>query len=389
MLRTESDVIAALAGRTVTLEELYDACEAAEVTGRGGGERHIEGHGRDQVWRRRVRNRLMTLKRNGSARRVGEATWIIEGSRAAPRGALIVLGGEPGEVELVLADAADFLRRRDEPFDLIVADPPYGLSVNADGDPVWERRRRLYANQRRSGMVGGYVDVAGDYGEFTHAWVRAAAATLRPGAYLAVVSGTDAAWHVAHAAYDAGLTQVCQIAAQRRFALRMTRQPSYAHWVISVFCSGPKTSRRRFFHVLPELPKSARGLDYPLDVWAGETAVPKYERRNALRYHNALPTDLVDRVVRMFTPGPDNGGRPWEALTGDPFLGSGTTAVVALRRRRRFAGADVNPQALRFTMARVVAEEQPAVAPVVPTPARRTAGTQRPSHRRPPAGAQR
>lgn len=357
MLRTEADVIATLAGRAVTLEELYEACEAAGVTGRDNGQDPIAGHGRDQVWRRRARSRLMALKRRGGAQRVSEATWLIEGSRQRPRAALLILSDELGEIELVLADAGTFLGQRDEPFDLIVADPPYGLSVGADGDPVWERRRRLYAGHRREGVVGGYVDVAGEYGGFTHRWVGAAAGALRPGAYLAVVTGTDAAWHISHAAHDAGLTAVCQIAAQRRFALRTTRQPSHSHWVISVFCSGPKDSRRRFFHVLPELPKSRRGLDYPLDVWAGAAAVAKYERRGALRYQNALPPELVDRLVRMFSPGPDNGGAPWQSLTGDPFVGSGTTAAVALRRQRRFAGADVNPEALRFTMARLAAEE--------------------------------
>lgn len=293
----------------------------------------------------------------------GASRWrrhlAYEGTREEPRRTIIIIDGEPGEIELVLAEATKFLGERDEPFDLIIADPPYGLSIGSEGDLVWERRRRLYASHRREGVVGGYVDVAGDYGEFTHDWVGAAAATLRQGAYLAVVTGTDAAWHVCHAAHSSGLSQVCQIAAQRRFALRMTRQPSYAHWVISVFCAGPKDSKRRFFHVLPDLPKSASGLDYPLDIWAGTAAVPKYERRNALRYQNALPPALVDRLVRMFTPGPDNGGLPWEAMAGDPFLGSGTSAVVALRRQRRFAGADLNVEALRFSMARIAAEEYP------------------------------
>lgn len=179
MLRTEADVIATLAGRAVTLDEIYAACERAKVVSRDSGETAIPGHGRDQVWRRRVRNRLTALKLRGMARRVGDAIWLIEGTREEPRRTIIIIDGEPGEIELVLAEATKFLGERDEPFDLIIADPPYGLSIGSEGDLVWERRRRLYASHRREGVVGGYVDVAGDYGEFTHDWVGAAAATVR------------------------------------------------------------------------------------------------------------------------------------------------------------------------------------------------------------------
>lgn len=127
--------------------------------------------------------------------------------------------------------------------------------------------------------------------------------------------------------------------------------------MISVFCAGSLYNKARFFHVPPELPTAASGRPYPLDVWLGEHAPPKAERRNAYRYRNALPLELVDRLVRMFTPGPDNGGEPWQALVADPFLGSGTTAVACLRQQRRFAGADLNPESLRFTAARITSEE--------------------------------
>lgn len=62
----------------------------------------------------------------------------------------------------------------------------------------------------------------------------------------------------------------------------------------------------------------------------------------------SLPLRLVERIVSSFSG-------PGEHVV-DPFLGGGTTAVACQRVVRRFTGGDVNPGALRFTAARLLAE---------------------------------
>lgn len=106
MLQTERDVLETLAGRgSVTLDELYTECERAGITARDNGDGPIPQHGSDGVWRRRVRSALQTLKREGRARRVGDATWVIDGTPAQPRRMLLVIAGDPSQIELVLSDA--------------------------------------------------------------------------------------------------------------------------------------------------------------------------------------------------------------------------------------------------------------------------------------------
>ena len=106
------------------------------------------------------------------------------------------------------------------------------------------------------------------------------------------------------------------------------------------------------FHLPPEMPRGRTGHVYAADVW---TDVPEERRPGLLRYDNALSPALVSRVIRSTTNLGD--------LVADPFLGSGTTAVACLLDRRRFYGGDVNPESLRFTMARVLAEVAPVIAP--------------------------
>jgi len=305
-----------------------------------------------EQYKRRLRSALQTLKRQGHARPAGDGkpAWLIEGTTARPRRALLLwLPADPSQVELVLGEAATVLAQADEPIDLIVADPPWALG-RASGNAGYRRTYR----RNHAQVVGGYVEVDPDeYAEFTAHWIAAAGAALRPGGYLAVVTGAQQAARVQIAAEDvAGLTYVNSVAVVRRFGLYTRRRFVHQHHRVTLLTKGPLDAPQRVFHLPPEMPRGRTGHVYAADVW---TDVPEERRPGLLRYDNALSPALVSRVIRSTTNLGD--------LVADPFLGSGTTAVACLLDRRRFYGGDVNPESLRFTMARVLAEVAPVIAP--------------------------
>jgi hypothetical protein len=60
------------------------------------------------------------------------------------------------------------------------------------------------------------------------------------------------------------------------------------------------------------------------------------------------PEELAKRCILLFSfPGD---------LVADPFVGSGTTAVAALTRGRRFVGSDLDPESVALTRARTRAK---------------------------------
>jgi DNA modification methylase len=359
-LATEGDVVWALEKGTRTLERIYaTVAERADIS-RDGGCDPIPGHAGDVRWKRRVRGHLANMRRADRADRLGRTWWAIRGTPDAPsRLLLIVAGATPAEFELSLQSALDMLRELDEPADLVLADPPYGLGR---GDGKHYSDGNGYRRDS-SKIVGGYVDVPQHlYSEFTSTWVHAAAGALRRGGQLAVFTGPQRAAIVQCAAETAGLTWVSSIAAGRQFPIATTRRPSPAHWVLTIMCKSTLTHPRRVFNPPPDLPAARSGRLYPLDWWPAEYN-GRADRPGLIRHDNSLPLRMTLRAVRMLTD-------PGEHVAV-PFLGGGTEAVACWMTGRRLTASDVNPGAIRFTAARLLVEHawpadtQPALFPVL------------------------
>lgn len=362
-LRTEADLLRTLEHGCYTVPELYRLAEDAGLADRPGARTIIQDG--QQQYKRRVRSALQSLKRQGRAHPAGErAAWLINGCTGRPRRALLVwLPREPSQVELVLGEAADVLAQADEPIDLIVADPPWALGR---GDQRSAYQRTYGRNHGQ--VMPGYIDVdPAEYADFTAHWIAAAGHALRPGGYLAVVTGAQQAARVQVAAEDvAGLTYVNSIAVTRTFGLFATRRFVHQHHRVTLMTRGTLNSSLRVFHRPEEMPRGRTGQIYAVDVW---TDIPEQRRRGLLRYDNALAHALISRVIRATTDE--------YHLVADPFLGSGATAVACLTTRRRFYGGDANAESLRFAMARILAETIPALFPDVEHLAQFPAGAQR------------
>jgi site-specific DNA-methyltransferase (adenine-specific) len=81
-------------------------------------------------------------------------------------------------------------------------------------------------------------------------------------------------------------------------------------------------------------------LEWTLASWAFAGEHP-----DRVGYPAAFPEELARRLVKLLSfPGD---------LVLDPFVGSGTTALVACRLGRRFVGCDRNPRAVALARRRV------------------------------------
>jgi site-specific DNA-methyltransferase (adenine-specific) len=101
-------------------------------------------------------------------------------------------------------------------------------------------------------------------------------------------------------------------------------------------------------------------MEATLDLW--ELAP---ESATRVGHPAPFPVELPQRLIDLYTYEGD--------LVLDPFMGSGTTAVAAVRTGRHYAGYDTDPDYVAAAEARVDRERASFVAPVAP-PAFATAG---------------
>ena len=85
-------------------------------------------------------------------------------------------------------------------------------------------------------------------------------------------------------------------------------------------------------------------MTHPSNIWT-DLCVPFWSMRENTPHPYQKPEKLVQRVIEASS-------RPGD-LVLDPFLGSGTTAVVARRLERRYLGFEKNPDFVRLALKRL------------------------------------
>ncbi len=195
-------------------------CEQRAPVARDGGHDPVPGHAGDTRWKRRVRGALQGLRRAGAPTRIGRSSWAIQGTAECPTRLLLIVAG---------ASRAS---------SSCAYSPPSSCWPSSTNPPT-----SCSATRRgRSAAAAGTSPTGTATGATTPGWCRLrgyrrrpvpgvhprlgaqAAAALRPGGQLAVITGPQRAAIVQCAAEDAGLTWVSSIAARREFPLATLRR---------------------------------------------------------------------------------------------------------------------------------------------------------------------
>ena len=240
-------------------------------------------------------------------------------------------------VRLYHGDAVDVMNALPaEEFDLIFADPPYGLS---NGGMSFYAGKRVLVDKGEWDKSRG---VEGNF-EFHSDWIAACRRVLKPNGSL-WVSGT---YHSIYA---------CGFALQRNGwhvlnEISWYKPNAAPHLACRMFAASHetliwvrKTKSAKHYFDYALMRNSDWGKDFikkeerqMRSVWAINTPPPGEKKRG--KHPTQKPLALMERIVLSSCPE--------GAMILDPFCGSATTGVAALRWQRRFVGIDNNVDYLR------------------------------------------
>jgi site-specific DNA-methyltransferase (adenine-specific) len=216
--------------------------------------------------------------------------------------------------------------------DLLVADPPYNL----DKDFGSVRGRRMGSS---------------DYEAYTLSWLRAALPLLKPASSVYLCCDWRCSGSVERALEDAGLVLRNRITWEREKGRASGRNWKGAHediWFATVsgdyrFDAEAVRQRRRVRAPYrdedggpkdwAQLPEGRYRDTAASNLWT-DLSVPFWSMSENTSHPTQKPEKLVAKLVLASS-------RPGD-LVLDPFLGSGTTAVVARKLGRRFVGIEMD-----------------------------------------------
>jgi len=200
--------------------------------------------------------------------------------------------------------------------DLIVTDPPFAIDFKA---------QRLNYNRTGSNVLEGYREIpVEEYGEFTRRWIAEAERVLSPTGSMYVFSGWNRLRDILEGIDAAGLTTINHLIWKYQFGVFTKKKYVTSHYHILFVVKDPK---RYTFNKIDH---------YPEDVWVINREYWKGRKKTPTK----LPADLVKKILCYSSNKGD--------LVLDPFLGSGTVAVVARNEGRNFLGFEVVPDYCSF-----------------------------------------
>jgi len=247
--------------------------------------------------------------------------------------------------------------------DMIFADPPFNWKRNYDRD-------KSGAAWKDNLPDTDYCDIAdsarplGEARSFTMQWLDGCIQALAPHGSLWVNIPDTWAAEIAVHLKARGLAMVNWCVWHYRFGQNLRGKFINSKVHALYFCKDPdnrvwrpdeilEISDRRsiYYDARTENKRDGMpaGLRVPMDVWYGKYW-GRIQGNNAERRHkhdNQLPEVYLERVIRCSSePG---------ALVMDPFLGSGTTGVVAHALGREFIGVEYARENAKRSMERIKA----------------------------------
>ena len=221
---------------------------------------------------------------------------------------------------------------KNDSIDLIISDPPYGING--------EKLDKHY-NRDENNVLEGYIDVpAHEYSEFSMKWITEAERVLRPGGSIYIVSGYSHLRHILNALANTKLEEKNHIIWKYNFGVYTQKKYISSHYHI-LYCTKPggaHTFNTNAFYADYEKCENGGSLNYQdrEDVWI----INREYKPGQVKNKNELPKSLLTKMI-LYSSKPDD-------MVCDFFLGSFSTAKVALALNRNACGFEINKNAFDY-----------------------------------------
>lgn len=251
---------------------------------------------------------------------------------------------ESEQAQLVLGDSFKVLPKIElETIDLIFADPPYFLSNNGI---TCKGGKMVSVNKGAWDRLGSQDTDVEEKHKFNREWIKLCKKVLKPNGSIWVSGSLHNIYSIGMALEQEGFKIINNITWQKTNPPPNLACRCFTHSTETILWAqkAEKKSRHIFNY---EKMKELNGGKQMKDVWSGNLTKPSEKREG--KHPTQKPEYLLERIMQAST---ESG-----QIVLDPFCGSGTTGVAALRNGCRFVGIDNVEEYLEIARRRLEKEE--------------------------------
>ena len=246
---------------------------------------------------------------------------------------------ETDETMLVLSDVFDALNQIPEnTFDMIFADPPYFLSN--DGITC-QGGKMVSVNKGDWDKVNSFDEKH----DFNRRWLRECKRVLKPNGSIWISGTLHNIYSVGVALEQEGYKIINNITWQKTNPPPNLACRCFTHSTETILWAqkADKKSKHLFNY---EVMKEENGGKQMKDVWTGSLTSVKEKKYG--KHPTQKPLYLLERIILASTNEGD--------LVLDPFCGSSSTGVAAIKLGRYFVGIDNSKEYMELSKNRIIGE---------------------------------
>lgn len=241
-------------------------------------------------------------------------------------------------VKLIWGDCVDVMSRApDECVEVVFADPPYFLSNNG---VTCHAGRMVSVNKGKWDASNGVIK---DH-DFVKLWLAQCQRVLKPSGTIWVSGTLHVIYSVGYAMQELGFKILNDIIWQKPNPPPHLACRYFAHATETILWARKSEKDRHYFNYA--LMKELNGGKQMKNIWT--VAAPDKQEKRHGKHPTQKPVALLERIILASS-------KPGDLIL-DPFNGSGTTGVAAVRHGRKYVGIELDEKFLEVSRKRITDE---------------------------------
>jgi len=247
---------------------------------------------------------------------------------------------ETEESKLILGDSFKILTKmKPESADMIFSDPPYFLSndgITCQGGKMVSVNKGSWDKLSESGTS------VEEKHKFNRKWIKLCKKVLKLNGTIWISGTLHNIYSIGMALEQEGFKIINNITWQKTNPPPNLGCRCFTHSTETILWAKKNEKKSRHFFDYQKM-KEINGGKQMKDVWTG--SLTKLSEKTEGSHPTQKPEYLLEKIILAST-------KEGQIIL-DPFCGSGTTGVVAVRHRRKFIGIDVSKEYLEICKKRL------------------------------------